>query len=326
MYNQLAHCSPSDTLLPSYWVYSRMSTKQLLFDTPFTDYTLIADDGREIRVHKVILCMESSMFKAMLLNTSMKQEESMQTECKYEDLLSVVKWMYDFPTEYTDEVYLVADKLIIDRLLDFKLYMPKLNDGYVKRYIDIVNEKIEMTTVEERNLTKISKTVIRVISMTRYNVRCEKCELLTYPLDVIKGWYRSKHRVNNDADMVIFADKYALKVGYDVVNEHLIPYININNTSLNVVYKHVDDVDTKFPLFRTYDSHITYLHLLSYKCDGMTLIRYIMRRTKSYKRLSDIVFESSKSTKDIAFKDVVSEEAFSDFMLFTTRVATNYLI
>lgn len=49
---------------------------------------LIADDGREIRVHKVILGMESSMFKAMLLNTSMKQEDSMKTECKYEDLLT----------------------------------------------------------------------------------------------------------------------------------------------------------------------------------------------------------------------------------------------
>lgn len=303
-----------------------MSTKQLLFDTPFTDYTLIADDGREIRVHKVILCMESSMFKAMLLNTSMKQEDSMKTECKYEDLLIVVKWMYDFPTEYTNNVYLVADKLIIDRLLDFKLYMPETNNDYIKRYIDIVNGNVEMSTVEERNLTKISKSVIRCISMTKHNIRDEKCELLNYPLDVIKGWYQSKHRINMDTDMVIFADKYALKVGYDVVNEHLIPYINIHNTSLNIVHKHVASLDEKFPLLGTYDDHITYLHLLSHKFVGMILIKYIMKRSKSYKHLSDLVFKCDKSTKEIAFKNVVSEEEFNDFMTFAMRVATKYLI
>ena len=202
---------------------------QSLFNSPVKDYILIAKCGKKIEAHRCVLCVESEFFKNLFLAKDMKIENEMQTDIEYNDLMLIVKWMYGFPYSPKESeplsydgvtdiaVYNAADKFLVNKLLDWKLYIT-INDKYLLRFHLITSEKQCASLMEQRNIGSIREEVMRYI-ITRDTIVTdgivnskgyESNDALLYNLsiDLLVNWFHNRHRRNSEEDMILFLKKY----------------------------------------------------------------------------------------------------------------------
>merc|ERR1712179_810879 len=69
----------------------------------FTDVTLISDDRKRIKAHKVILNSSSQFFKEILIETSSEQPLLFIKGIKHAELAAIVKFIYVGSTEIAQE-------------------------------------------------------------------------------------------------------------------------------------------------------------------------------------------------------------------------------
>lgn len=192
------------------------------------------------------------MFKNLFSNKDMKDENEMQTDITYYDLMIIVKWMYGIKTDgyelhvksydgvISEGVYMAADKFMIDKLLDWQLYIT-INDKYLVRYINIHDESIKMNLIEERNsgaiADKIAEYIINrntIVTGGTVNAKFKyepNDDILYYlPTSILKNWFDSRYRSNSEADLIWVLHKYnQLHPGQkDVVKRDLVPGIKLS--------------------------------------------------------------------------------------------------
>ena len=68
--------------------------KELLGQTDFADVTLVSDDFKQIKAHKVILSASSSKFKAILLQSRLPDPIIYLTGVSYTEMQSMINFMY----------------------------------------------------------------------------------------------------------------------------------------------------------------------------------------------------------------------------------------
>lgn len=124
-----------------------------LINSPFKDFTLIANDEQKIQVHKCVLYEQSEVLDNIFTDIGMKMETNYKTGCDYDTLMCVVIWMYGIkPTPWTNngpietsnvvfstydrtvttkwhELHVVADKLGIDSMLFRSIYIYSLRQA-----------------------------------------------------------------------------------------------------------------------------------------------------------------------------------------------------
>lgn len=96
----------------------------LLSSEEFSDVTVIAEDGRSFKLHKLILALNSSVFKAMF-STDMKEKNKNLVNIKdirYEVLQELFRFIYygevyNF-NEIAGELFMAAEKYCIDKLVE----------------------------------------------------------------------------------------------------------------------------------------------------------------------------------------------------------------
>ena len=294
-----------------------MSNVRSLFGSVLSDYTLVAVDGEEIRVHKTILYIHSDVFKLMFENTDEKTECRMNTIYKYDDLLAIVKWMYGFAIEYNETVFKIADQFMISELLNWKLYIT-IDDAYIERFIDIIRGDKQPNNIEIRYYDELYDKVIKKISITLWNVFASTC-IYSYPIEVIKRWFVSKYRLNDENDLIIFSHGYAKQVGYDVIIKELIPLINAQYVNFGLV----DDIltrrgydVTKFKLSYSSVLPTTYADFV-YKSTNIcyTLYRELMMYKPTYTQISNNRLRIGCNS--IVFSDMIeTEDEYKDLLDF----------
>ena len=77
--------------------------KDLLVQTEFADVTLVSDDLKQIKAHKVILSASSSKFKAMLQKAEKQEPFIYLTGVSYQEMQSMVHFMYLGQTEISQD-------------------------------------------------------------------------------------------------------------------------------------------------------------------------------------------------------------------------------
>lgn len=302
-----------------------------LFDIPLKDYTIIANDGQKIHVHKLILWSECDMFKTLFSRTELKQEDFIQTTYSYDSLLLVVKLIYGFSMELTNDVYEIADYFMIQRLLNWRLYITVDND-YVYRFIDIENNKIVPSLVEKQNYLEIYDAVMDIIAKTCYytvssEINCEcvytkqsnldrklkNDMLLSVTTKMLKSWIMSRNRINNEDDVVYILECYIDRNPEmkDVVENELIPLVNVDLTN-TLQYGLVNTHPNKY-LAPTYP--VTYFQLLTqFKTNEFHLLQSVVlpdnyEGDSQYIDFTDIDFDDEDNewiytTKTIKLKDI----------------------
>ena len=76
--------------------------RNLFNDTEFTDVTLLSDDRRRIKAHKIILSSCSLFFKQILAETSTEKPLLFIKGIEYSELLAIVKFIYLGKTEIAE--------------------------------------------------------------------------------------------------------------------------------------------------------------------------------------------------------------------------------
>merc|ERR1712129_32422 len=76
--------------------------KSLLSDTTFTDVTLVSDDMKQVRAHKLILRSSSNFFRQILQEPTQHQIMFLKG-IKYSDLLAIVNFIYLGQTEVAQD-------------------------------------------------------------------------------------------------------------------------------------------------------------------------------------------------------------------------------
>ena len=108
--------------------------RNLLDDTQFTDVTLVSDDRKRIRAHKVILNSCSQFFKDILTETSSEDPLLFFKGIKHNELLAIVKFIYVGTTEIAQEdigTFMKAAKDLEIEGLQEKKNGPELNGEYI---------------------------------------------------------------------------------------------------------------------------------------------------------------------------------------------------
>lgn len=221
-----------------------------LIDAPFKDFVLVANDGKEIPVHKCVLYGQSDVFNNLFTDIGMQIVDRFETDCDYDTLLYIVLWMYGvkykrfgtmptlnvefvhkdlkLTTKYS-KIYDIADKLQITKLLDWKLYIT-INDQYVSRVIDIETGKKDRLRVEELNYEEIYKCVITHIALnviTSYKTDIKFVRSM--PPRMIVDWIKNKQRVLKEFCLVEMSnDKF--------LHDIILPHINTTYISVNFSY------------------------------------------------------------------------------------------
>jgi len=104
---------------------TRKTFSDLLSDQDFTDVTLVCNDQKQIKAHKVVLSGSSPMFRTMLLNNPQHPHPLVYLKgVQYSDLLSIIQFIYLGQTQVEQrnlETFMVTAKeleiqgLIADR-------------------------------------------------------------------------------------------------------------------------------------------------------------------------------------------------------------------
>ena len=77
--------------------------KNLASDSLFTDVTLISDDRKRIKAHKIILSSSSNFFKQILSETSIENPLLFLKGIQHKELEAIVKFIYIGTTEISQE-------------------------------------------------------------------------------------------------------------------------------------------------------------------------------------------------------------------------------
>ena len=111
--------------------------QNLLTDTEYTDVTLVSDDRRKIRAHKVVLASASQFFREILPEISSHNPVLFLKGIDHSELLSIIRFIYVGATEVAennlDKFMKAAQDLQVEGL------QQKKNDESVKHYQDIKN-------------------------------------------------------------------------------------------------------------------------------------------------------------------------------------------
>ena len=83
--------------------FTKRTVQNLLDDKEFTDVTLVCDDNRQIGAHKAILSACSPSFKNILKNNPHQHPLIYLRGVKYQDLQSLVSFIYQGRTEVSQE-------------------------------------------------------------------------------------------------------------------------------------------------------------------------------------------------------------------------------
>lgn len=196
------------------------------------------------------------MFRNLFSNKEMKDENEMQTDIRYDDLMIIVEWMYGIKTSghelniksydgvINEGVYMAADKFMIDNLLDWQLYI-KIDDKYLVRYVNIHDGSVKMNLIEERNIDsngnsindKVAEYVINrntIVTGGTVNTKFKyepNDDILYYlPTSILKRWFDSRYRSNSESDLIWFLYKYdQIHPGQkDIVKRDLVPGIKLS--------------------------------------------------------------------------------------------------
>merc|ERR1719186_827932 len=107
----------------------------LLSDQDFTDVTLVCDDDKQIKAHKVILSSCSPLFRRILTNNPHQHPLIYLNGIIFDNLQSVIKFIYLGQTEVEQddlELFMKAGKdLQIKGLLDTYVSEDNINGAYV---------------------------------------------------------------------------------------------------------------------------------------------------------------------------------------------------
>eukprot|EP00092_Neocalanus_flemingeri_P035855 GFUD01039037.1.p1 GENE.GFUD01039037.1~~GFUD01039037.1.p1 ORF type:complete len:274 (+),score=63.64 GFUD01039037.1:44-865(+) len=121
------------------------SFKKLLNDNNFSDVTLVCDDGRQMEAHKVILGSSSQFFQKILLRNLHQHPLIYLTEVKYEQLKSLMNFIYIGETEVGNDdlenFMKIAKKLGIQGLVEHTLEISETDLDEASTATDTIQQK-----------------------------------------------------------------------------------------------------------------------------------------------------------------------------------------
>lgn len=202
-----------------------------LIDAPFKDFVLVANDGKEIQVHKCVVSSQSKVIEAILINTNMKVEDRYETGCSYDALICVVLWMYgvspiseknygnidssdvkfvhdrQYITKW-HELYVVADKLGVVELLDWKMYI-NINPIYISRFSKLEDGTETPLYIEEVNYETIYNEIITSMALNKCNAPIIYFGDILEKLSerMIVDWVTHKTRMTDEHILIDYAMK-----------------------------------------------------------------------------------------------------------------------
>lgn len=282
-----------------------------LINAPFKDFILVANDGREIQVHKCVLHGQSKVFEKMFTDFGMIIDARYNIECDYDALVCAVMWMYGIsPNKSVNtglistanvifrhngeivstkwhKLYEVADKLIIEGLLDWHSYIT-CDELYIDRFIALESGKEEPFRVEEANYESIYERMIKYIASQKYDINKEHivAKLETFSERMIVSWVRHKKRRNSEYDLVWLAmfNDYLCNILCPLIN-----YSHINTPSAvgRCVAEEVDDwIDENIEDPLVFMPPTTYSQMLDMKLGTGRTIANVLK-THSYENIKD---------------------------------------
>jgi hypothetical protein len=137
--------------------YVGSSFNDLLYQQEFTDVTLVSEDQKQIKAHKVILSVCSSVFRNMLLLNPHQHPLVYLSGVNFEELNSLVKFIYlgqvDIGHEHLAGFMEIEKKIKIKGLTnDYEQILPE-NMRNTKENIDEpINLEIESVNQEQTSL------------------------------------------------------------------------------------------------------------------------------------------------------------------------------
>ena len=164
----------------------------LFEDQDFTDVTLVCEDDKQIKAHKVILSSSSSFFHKILIRNPHKHPLLYLKGISYSDLHSVVKFLYFGEAEIAQdslETFLVAAKeLEIEGLMNTEHEINKIEDvlepKHSMQYIDLefdnsesVNDEVDSYSVLPAKTDELEMVYNDIMKTGQIDkLSCEQCE------------------------------------------------------------------------------------------------------------------------------------------------------
>ena len=131
--------------------------KDLLLDQDFTDVTLVCDDDKQIKAHKVILLSGSNLLKRILTNNPHQHPLIYLNGVRYEELQSLIRFMYLGQAEVKQdslEIFMKSGKLLeIDGLSQPDLEKDNIEKSLVANK-DIFNLHLKIELDHEEIVNK----------------------------------------------------------------------------------------------------------------------------------------------------------------------------
>ena len=104
---------------------SSNTIRNLFQNEHFSDVTLLSEDGRELKLHKVILASSSKTFSKILSRMNHPSPSIYLKGINFKDLKSIIKFLYTGETQVLEEDFKsfmdIAKDLEINGLLDFNV-------------------------------------------------------------------------------------------------------------------------------------------------------------------------------------------------------------
>ena len=120
--------------------YVGSSCNDLLYQQEFVDVTLVSEDEKEIKAHKVIISVCSSVFRNILLQNPHQHPLVYLSGVKFEELNSLVEFIYlgqvDIGHEHLTGFMEIANKFKIKGLTNEYELIPPENMRNTKENID----------------------------------------------------------------------------------------------------------------------------------------------------------------------------------------------
>ena len=136
---------------------TKKTFENFLFNEEFSDVTLVCDDNKQIKAHKVILSSSSSFFRHILLNNPHNNPLLYLKGVKFEDLKAVTEFIYQGETQLKEsnlESFLnVAVDLEVEGVMESHT-KKDLVDNNVKYQVDLNNLSLEYMPSHENSKTK----------------------------------------------------------------------------------------------------------------------------------------------------------------------------
>ena len=170
----------------------------LFEDKDFTDVTLVCDEDKQIKAHKVILSSGSSFFRKILTRNPHQHPLVYLRGLTYSDLLAVVKFLYfgeiEIFQDNLDNFMLIAKELEIEGLMDMEQKDTSPDEPVELKHSTQINiSKLEETETNETkklycdiclkaftqygNLNRHKKSVHEGQSAScDYTLHCDQCD------------------------------------------------------------------------------------------------------------------------------------------------------